>query len=135
MLEVGDGGGKLDIEPSVENTSVQVRPLAFVFASIDEFGGGNVFETGFDLAPDFVGGLARTHEVGIGVDLDVFEDQTVEVVTGQGLQPALKGFERSEQGDAAVNFVHGVSLRLRQGNDIVRAEEALYLCIRRPSEK
>ena len=113
MLEVGDNGRKLDIEPFVENIRIQIRPFAFIFAPIGKFGSKNVFKPRFDFGPYFVGGLTRTDEIRIGISLNIFKRQTVKMIAGQGLQPVPKRIERNEQEDAAVDFVHDIFLDFR----------------------
>jgi len=77
VFEVSNHGGELDVEPFVENVGVQIRPFAFVFAPVGQFGSKNVFETRFDFIPYFVGGFARANEVRIGIGLDIFKRQAV----------------------------------------------------------
>jgi hypothetical protein len=77
VFEVGNHGGELDVEPFVENVSIQIRPFAFVFAPVSQFGSKNIFKTRFDFVPYFVGSLARANEVGIGIGLDIFKCQAI----------------------------------------------------------
>ena len=85
VFEVGNHGGELDVEPFVENVSVQIRPFAFVFAPVGQFSSKKCLQSVLRFRP-ILRRQFRTGERGreLASAWISSKRQAVKVIAGQG---------------------------------------------------